>query len=525
VSTWGPIIPTFPARHAAAALALALALAAALAAPGASARLDSARAEPRAGALALLLRFDAAVTSTVTERGAELVLQVDQPLDGAALERLGPTLEGWVREFRYGYDSLLLGLEPGVRAQVQTAGEEIRVLLERPPAPAPQAAPDDGSQLRLERLRAQLRGERGDRLGARAELERLRRQHPEVIPIPALLAEHESALGRWRRALALHDRVLELDPDAAAAIRSKAQLRREHGTFLRLDQELVDISDADEQHITRLDGRVNVGPRASVEIALERRLLRTPFAQRANGASGAFDGERLRGAALLRLDTTLGELALAAYAGESSPGAGVEWSAGSNYGRTTLRAEAARPYWDFVEGIVDGGTRSLIEAEQRLALPPRWQLSASGALIRYGIDDSFRAADSWRLRAGASYVVHPQAPFLSLAYRLDTEHVLSRRTRSAADGTVFAPLPVTSRESHTLELFASHPLTDYLGLDLVAGYLVDRLNSRGPFAELALRYEPLPTLEMGLRLGRSFTAARGGDSALLRAGGYLMLRM
>lgn len=505
-----------------------IALLCALGANDAQARLLEARAHGTAEALIITFEFDAAVAARWQHTDGELVLEPAQALDGAALDALAPALEGWVREFRFGYDTMLLGFEQPVQVRVQAQGPVLHVHLAREPSPAAPAAPgaaDDGSARRLARLRAQLRGARGDELGARAALEGLRRDDPEDVPSMQLLAESEQRLGRWRRAVALHDRVLELDPSAAFTAQAKAGLLREHGTFLRLDHELQEVRQADRQHITRIDARLASGPRASVELALEQRRVRAPSAQRADGAIGPFKGQRQRGRITLRLDPGASELALSAYASEAGPGAGAAWSVTGNLGRSTLRAEFARPYWDFVESLVDAGTRSLLEAGHQITLRERWQLAASAALLRYGIDGASNAATSWRVRAAASYRLHDQAPFMSVGYRLDTEHVLSQRTRINVNNTAFEPVPVGAREAHSAELFVSHPLTDYIHVDAVAGYIYDRLNSRGPFAELALRYEPLPTLEMGFRLGRSFTAARGGDSALMRVGAYLMLRM
>jgi hypothetical protein len=504
------------------------ALLCAIGASDAPARLLEARAQRTPDALSITFEFDEAVAARWQHDGRELILEPGQALDGAALDALAAALEGWVVEFRFGYDTLLLGLAMSVQVHVESEGTALRVHLRREASPAALPDPDsadDGSATRLARLRAQLRGAQGDALGARAALEGLRRDDPEDVQSMQLLAESEQRLGRWRRAVGLHDRVLELDPSAASVVQTKAALLREHGPFLRLDHELQEVRQGDRQHISRVDARLAAGHRASVELALEQRRVRAPFVQRADGALGPFKGERQRAGVTLRVDTGAAEVALSGFASDAGPGAGAEWSVAGNLGRSTLRAEFARPYWDYVESLVDGGTRSMLEAEHRVTLRDRWQLAGSAALNRYGIDGVSNAADSWRAQAAASYRLHDQAPFLSLGYRLDTEHVLSSRTRTNVDGTAFAPVPVAAREAHSLELFVSHPLTDYVSLDAVAGYIYDRLNSRGPFAELALRYEPLPNLEMGLRLGRSFTAARGGDSALLRAGFYLLLRM
>lgn len=494
----------------------------------ADARLVEAHADATPDSLTIRFLFDQPVAARWQHNGDELILEPGQALDGAALDALAPALDGWAREFRFGYDAMLLGFELPVRVHVESVGTQLRVRLEREdtPAVATAASPaDDGSAIRLERLRAQLRGAQGDELGSRAALERLRRDHPEDLQSVQLLAESEQRLGRWRRAVALHDRVLELDRSAASAVQAKAALLREHGPFLRLDHELQEVRQGDRQHITRIDARLAAGHRASVELALEQRQVRAPFVQRADGAVGPFKGERQRAGLTLRMDTGTAELALSAFASDAGPGAGAEWSVFGNLGRSTLRAEFARPHWDYLESLVDAGTRSLLEAEHRVTLRDRWQLAAGAALIRYGIDGVSDAADSWRARAAASYRIHDQAPFVSVGYRLDTEHVLSARTRLNVNGTPYEPVPVGAREAHSLELFVSHPLTDYVNVDAVAGYIYDRLNSRGPFAELTLRYEPLPSLEMGLRVGRSFTSARGGDSALMRAGFYLMLRM
>ena len=184
---------------------------------------------------------DREVHAEVLEDG--VIMRFGAAIPGKLFETLPAQAPGWLRDLRYGYDSLFLRVENNVRIEILESSAEIEVRLARrpPPAGTRQSQPDedDGSTLRLDRLSAVVRGRAGDYLGARAQLRAIMEANAGDVQTIIDLIEQERALGRWQSALALYDRALVLAPNAGFLIAGKASLLREQGPRLRFSYDLA----------------------------------------------------------------------------------------------------------------------------------------------------------------------------------------------------------------------------------------------------------------------------------------------
>src|SRR3546814_13508807 len=69
---------------------------------------------------------------------------------------------------------------------------------------------------------------------------------------------------------------------------------------------------------------------------------------------------------------------------------------------------------------------------------------------------------------------------MSAGYGFDGEYIDSQKSYRAADGTLFRPLDIGTREIHSLDIAMAEHLTDWLRMHLYGGYAYDRYNQGGP---------------------------------------------
>ena len=385
---------------------------------------------------------------------------------------------------------------------------------------------EDTTSYRLRRLRALLRREEGDLLGARSEMEILQRERPDDVQTLIFLAEMEARIGRWRNAIVRYDDALTLNPGNQAVIAAKADLHRRHGARFGVRQSYQKVQAEDAQHSTLWSGRALLGPDLAVEYDVERRHVDAPELTRADGRSGAFDGSRLRASTRFIRDLPGAQtLEFALSFADSGLGGGIAASMFSNYGLSRLEAKLFEPYWDLVQGIADQGVVSRLTLSHRARIEPRWEFNFALGANRYGLDGTANAAESLTGRFSVSYTFNDVAPFLSVGYNFDTEHVLTRAPpRRGPQGESIDRLGVSSREAHSVFAFLSGELTDYLSAEATASYTIDRFNAEGASYNGALRYSPLAELELGLEgsLGRTFS--RGGNARVRRLDAYVIIR-
>jgi len=526
-------------RRVAAPLALAGLLLLAVGADAAPAELAAASgtAAPR-GAGTLGARREGAVLvlslpragATLARDGRGVAVRYEAAIDAAAMAALARQHAAWIRDLRYGYDSFYL--EPAADIVVELAGQddvhEIRLV----PAPVPgmdsrsETAADDGSALRLDRLGAALRGRDGDHTGARAALRVMMEQRADDVPTIVELIEQERELGRWRDALALYDRALALDNDAAYLISGKAALLREHGSHVRASFELSDVEDEDRQLIWVLENRVHVDTRTVAGMRLEYRDVDDPTVQHPRGAIEQFDGRRALGSVYVEhAGPGPGDMRVEVHGADAGPGVTFGYRLGWNPGETRLQLDLWRPYWDFVEGIAHGGYRHRARVQHRLRTQGRLNAEVAAHASRYGLDGIARVADGLGAQLAASYRLFGDEPSVDLEYYFDTEYYGDVREGRIADGTRYQPVAFTNREIHQLHLVWNEQLTDYIRVGARGGYTWDRLNGEGRNLGAELVYAPLPDLEVGLRFYQSITAARGGANTLNSFGGFVLLRL
>nr|WP_246500376.1 tetratricopeptide repeat protein [Azospirillum rugosum] len=477
----------------------------------------------------LALRWPGAVRVDPGRDGRELTIRASRPLGDAPLDTVPDRLQGWVDNVRYGYDSLLLVLAQGVTAEVSVESNGVTIAFTRERATGrltvEEQAAEQVAQRRIDYFRAVTLMEQGDVREARSLLGDLLRANPNDVQSTALLAQGEERLGRWREAVGLYDRALELAPNEPSLVTSKNNLLREHGEHARVDWDLFQVKNADVQRIGRLTGSLEVGGNTSVLYALENRDVDVDQAVRADGTVAPFHGSRQRAELTLRHDwPEVQQSRLSLFAAQKTVGAG--YVHGWREERSETRAGVAwrEPTYTFIEGIVGGGRRDRVFLTHEERLSERWSANLGAGWNRYGLAGAGDLATSATVEGAVRYVLIREWPVTSIAYVLDAEYVARRADRVDEAGVAYLPLPVQTREVHALQLALDDALTDYLRYSIQGGYAYDRRGKGGPQGSLALAYEPLERLELGLRASYTRATARGSGTTATGAGGYLIMR-
>ncbi len=477
--------------------------------------------------------------------GRDLLLRFSHRFPPTLLSDVESQTAGWIDWSSAGYDSLLIHAARDVSYRVTAEGERriaVEMKLARQPAgelahpPAEPFSPTrrEAAALRIERLRAALLGERGELFAARRKLARLREQYPDNGELLPEMGSIEARLGQWQQAIAYFNQALYAGQGDPGLVAAKAGLLYEHGPRVRLDMDWQQLHGADWQHITRLSGRDIVGQRTTLGFAWEKRVLRDNEVRRISGPLQSYRGERdyveLYGqhhfdwAAYTRL--TLSGV------NDGIVGFRAEYSQRLDLNRVWVDANYHAPAWEYPEGIVDGGRMDTLTLGWERPGSDGWRrpvdedlaARATIAVRSYGVDGDNSVAGAYLFTLGTRMLLQEGIPRLSVGYRLELEEITSRDERLYGND-LYYPLPVVSRQVHTLDLWLFDRFSDYLRYDVGAGASFDPYNDAGgPFVAANLAWEPISGLEAGLKFVYSAGPYRGEFARYSKGGGYLLWR-
>ncbi len=497
-------------------------------------------AEP--GQLRLVFLWDKPVMALHKVDGRELLLRFSRHFPASLLDDAVVRSAGWIDWTSAGYDSLLIHAARNVQYRVNSE-EENRIVVEMQALSVPEPVSDDAeaerssreaAALRLERLQAALLVERGLLFAARRKLAHLHEQYPDKGELLPEMGNIEARLGQWQQAITYFNQALYSGQNAPGLAAAKAGLLYEHGPRLRLDMDWQQLYRADWQHITRLAGRGNVGQRTTLGFAWEKRAIRDNEVRRIAGPLVPFHGERdyfeLYGQH--HFDWAAYSRFTLSGVKDGIVGFRAEYSQRLDLSRVWVDANYHARAWEYVEGIVDGGRVDSLTVGWEQPGSDGWRrpvdealtLRATASLRRYGVDGDTDVARGYFLTLDSRMLLHDAMPRLSVGYRLELEEITSRDSRSYS-GETYYPLPVVSRQVHTLDAWWFDRLSDYLRYDFGAGVAYDPYNDAGgPFVGANLAYEPRLGLEAGLKFAYSAGPYRGEFARYTRAGGYLLWR-
>ena len=467
---------------------------------------------------------------------SNVILTLNQPLAGVDLDQASEGLSKWIESLWGGFDSLLIRARPGIAVVSEAQANKLIVTLRLKTKPGPtakgaaavavQPTPSVRQQRRLERLEALWWFRNDEPQRAAAKLRGLITRFPKAVQARIDLAQVEQSLGRWQKALHLYQQVLDMEPDNRAVVAAKANLLREHGSYVEVRSHDESFGTSEEERNLTVRARLRLDDWVAVEVEQENQDLNEKVSiTRANGESGLFQGQRsdLTLRLLYHRDADgWGQLALSSNGQETGLFLRHHQLLGS--GRYWLEAGWNESWNELPVASIDHGTRDRVGLGYRTEWKQRLYFNTDGAVNRYHLHGLDNVARSWEWNLGLRYRLPGIAPDLDVGYSLDKERPFDQQDHLDRNGNPFKPLGLIHSEVHTLDLQWSDRLVDYLQASARVGYGKDRYNGNGPFLNLALTYEPLPELEAGLFYDVDNTAGRAGNSTLTRIGTYLRLR-
>jgi tetratricopeptide (TPR) repeat protein len=459
-----------------------------------------------------------------------------------------------------GYDTLLFLSDTMKLTDTSNLGGMVHAMFSpmAPETPAPNAAQTSAAasaadDTKLELTQALIDSQQGDFEAAHDIYEKAISFSPNDPDLRAAYADNEEASGNWRHAQELYHTAATLDPgnqDAVAAALSIDQAyQRNAGTdFEWRDLQGFGIvlasSNTVEQPITddvRALGEVDAD---HISTGSARRLTGREFpahmwvtAESVGARYDDIDGNAAAGYL---------------YTGFDHPGVGAQYSQPTESGHNLFGGEYDRPNWDYLEGLVNNGTRD----RAYIGHQEVFSHDLSGEMIvgwnSYNLGNERDLANGPTAEAELRYMLIHDSPDLAVVYNLDAEysaHTVTR-TRYNSDGEIddqYQPFPLINREVHTVVLDLDTPvsemfdgvsngfdklmgspagienaLSDYGLFNAFAGGGADRYGRGGPVVGASWT-KSIDIFELQLRTSYEHGLDRESQSGTT-AGGYLKAR-
>jgi tetratricopeptide (TPR) repeat protein len=431
----------------------------------------------------------------------------------------------WVNYTSEGYDTLLVASRPGTMIEINKSGSE----------PSFKAVVDNASPsyqderqiaLRYELLAARADLETGNVYHATSRLNDLAPEYPNDAQLKGFLANAENYGGNWPRALTLLKEARTITPENEDLARLDRDIRRLNSPNVKIDHEWVKRGRNQEQ-ITTLSGYVDAADNIQVGANLQNDHVRAKNIRRADGRIGNFSENRQRGELYAQVHGDNGMRAkLSLYGNNDTAGVGGTFSFLNMLGETTLAADLHRPYWDYVEGVLDDATRDRLSLVHTIKPTQRLVLSAGGNVNVYNVDVKDNVISTAGFEFDAVYRLLDEQPYLAVAYSVDGEYETSSKRGTDSQGGFTRLFPLRSRELHFISVNAGYEFDDVTYGDILLGYGYDRLTGNsGPSIEGRLTHELTEHLDAQIRASYGIdNGSSNNDVNISRVGGYVRWR-
>jgi predicted Zn-dependent protease len=439
-----------------------------------------------------------------------------------SISEKSPLAYAWMGYVTQGYDQVLVSAKPNYTLEVvRKQGGGISVV-PREDAARSAHAPGRQEKLRYELLNARIDLETGKQHAAAEQLNGLLKEFPRDSQVLGYTANAENYVGRWQRALRLLREASALAPENEDIEVLKHDIERLHAQHVKLDHEWRALGDHDE-HITTLSGFHTVSEGTDVGIEVQNNHLNSDTLRRADGRIARFKDDKQRGEFFVRHTEEEGRTWKASlFANNDTAGAGGYFDWVNRLGISGASIEFHRPYWEFVEGVLDDATRDRAELRHAARINEKMTVELDASLNRYNVDSEENVASGVGVGGTVAYQLLDD-PYLAVIYGVDAEYELDHEDRVDGTGTAYRPFPFRSREVHSLALSGTYRFTRRTYLDYTGGYGVDRLGGHGPVGEARLTHELTDKTEVQGRAAYGIGAGET-DEDISRVGVYLLHR-
>ncbi|MFQ5738755.1 MAG: hypothetical protein ACE5JX_07045 [Acidobacteriota bacterium] len=434
-----------------------------------------------------VLAWSSPVGLRVSRRDRDLLLSFQKHLGDPRLDQVADRLSPWIEGMRAGYDTLLIRFVPGVAYELFERADRIIVELARVSPPATEPGESGQAAIRLDLLQAQLFAETGHVDRARRVLRELDQKHPDTPEILANLAGVESLIHHRRRASALYRKARNLAPHNEDILVAQEGILQSSRPRFTIDFFSRNVERGQLEKNLRLSAWSPIG-HLTTGFSYDRNEVEIEQVRRRDGTRGSFDGVRRRAKLFLEYDFEAGSsLQGEFYSQDGSSGYGLLYTSFDVFGTTRVAAHYRKPYWESVEGLINGAVRDRFQLERSQQLTARLAARAAVALNRYHLGGRDEASSSVALEAGVRYQF--PGPPLVIEYGLDAEYQRSSLTLLDSSGQSFNPFPLESREIHFVDAGFEREWSDSIRAGGFAGFSWDRMGGSGPFLGVRLDYE------------------------------------
>ena len=456
------------------------------------------------------------------EDGKEVYLLLGRPTDALpVVSAFAATPSRAVNYVNTGYDTLLIGANPGQQLWMNNEAGDVVVYTRRDQNPAIRL--NQQAELRLELLTARMELETGDHARAVKRLNIMLAKHPNDSQLLGFTANAENFVGRWRRADQLLDQAAALAPENEDIALLQRDIERDHSQHIKLDMMWRSIEQHNE-YIAEVSGFAFV--RSFLELGAKYAVneVRAKQVRRADGRFGNFKETATQGEIYAAYSYDSGvRVKASVFTNEEDVGVGGYFEFIHDYGRTGLEAEWQRPYWGFVEGTLDDATRDRLAVTHNYIINPDWVVDGALGFNRYNVDGDRDVASSVQLTWSVVHRLLERHPYLSVGYIFDGEYSLDRARRIDALGISYRPFPFVTREVHSINLTSRYDFNENTYADAILSYGIDRYAGHGPSAEVRLTHEFGPREQFQAQVRASHGAGFGAiDGDVDIVGGHLM---
>jgi hypothetical protein len=466
-----------------------------------------------------------------------VVINFNQPIKNPQLSKLGDKLRDWLWGAGAYYDSMDLSLAGSARMRVHVMEHQIRLQFFH--KGSIELMEEKGQlyglhpSVRLERLKGQALQEGDRELEAKNRFRNVVDRTKDNLEGLRWLGDNDNRLRRWRKAISVYDHLFSIDDQEAGVVTPKAQLLHDYGNFVRYTPEWFKVEGQEEQYRNKVDGRYITGMRSQAEVIYEERKIKGGISRDSSGAIKSFDGWRRRGTGIFSFDfRSMDKLQLSAHGSNNVVGGGAAYTFGWEKASTRIGATYHKPDWNYLVMMARGGSVDVIDIRHEQQFTNRFltdRLSAEGTVSynRYNLKDITKAATSIKYEGALNYNVLRGDPVHAyLGYAILGEHKFSSKGGiEPTGGGRFSWVDIFNLEAHLITARVRTLLTDYIVGEAYGGYSYERFaRTKGPHYGLSLIYEPIQSMEIGLKASREILISRGAGSYINGIGGYAIVR-
>lgn len=451
----------------------------------------------------------------------ELVLNLTAPSEKlAAIKPLAKKKHKAIGYTTIGFDTVVMASSQNYALEVENQAESTNIYASRvgrfmQPEMRKQA------ELRLELLSARIDLETGHQARAVENLAKLQEKYPEDPQLLGFSANANYFAGNWRRALEMTRKAQSQMPENEDIAVLQRDISNANRGYVKAAADWKHQGKNNE-YIVGLSGFNYIQPFTRIGGSFENDYADASNIRRADGRTGDFSKNKQRLEAYVRHDTESGIMLQGSlYANNDTPGAGVKVGMSNPLGETQLFGELRRPYWEFIEGVLDDATRDRVGFDHLIKIRPDFYATIGAAYNNYNVRDYSNVARTVSVNGSLRKEVYKDRNLTtSLGYNFDAEYRRSHKTAVDSNGITFSRFPMRTREVHMVDVSLSYDLSNFTNLSGFLGYAYDRFGGHGPVVGADLTHQFAENLEGNLHASHGLSLGDSEES-VSKVGGYM----